>query len=316
MKHSIFTGSGTALITPMYPFDSPQKGAINFDVLEQLIEYQISHSTDALIIAGTTGEASTLTEEEYQKLISEAVKITNHRIPVIAGSGSNNTKTAVKRSLIAKDAGVDALLIVTPYYNKTSQSGLIEYFTTCAEAAELPVILYNVPSRTGVNILPQTCLTLSKHPLITGLKDAAANFTQTMDTILLCGDNLDIYSGNDDITVPMLSLGSKGVISVLANILPQKMHDICILYESGKTTESKDLQIELLPLMRALFADVNPVPVKQALNLLGFSVGPCRPPLFKIEPASKEKLITALKHPEIQKYLRLLPSFEIENLLF
>lgn len=309
MKQSIFTGSGTALITPMYPFDAPQNGAINFDVLEQLIEYQISHHTDALIIAGTTGEAPTLTDSEYRELVSNAVYITNGRIPVIAGSGSNHTKTAVNRSLIAKEAGADALLIVTPYYNKTSQSGLVHYFTTCAEAAKLPVILYNVPSRTGVNILPQTCFILSKHPYITALKDATGNLTQMMDTILLCKDDLDIYSGNDDLIVPMLSLGSKGVISVISNLLPKETHDICAFYENGKTAESKKLQFELLPLIHALFADVNPVPVKEVFHFLDIPVGSCRLPLFTIEPAAKEKLMTALNDPKIQEYLHSLTSF-------
>lgn len=301
MKQTIFTGSGTALITPMYPLDSIKSGQINYSALEQLIEYQIEHHTDALIIAGTTGEATTLAETEYQKLIAESVRIVNHRLPVIAGSGSNNTATAVRRSLIAKEAGADALLIVTPYYNKTSQSGVIQYFTSCADAAKLPVILYNVPSRTGVNLLPQTCLKLSENPYITALKDASGNIPQAMDTIHLCGDALDVYSGNDDLIVPLLSLGSKGVISVLSNLLPQETHDICTYYLKGETQKSTCLQLDLLPLIRALFGDVNPVPVKCALNLLGFPAGPCRPPLIEIEPAAKEKLVAALQHPVIQK---------------
>lgn len=293
MKQTIFTGSGVALVTPMKITSTINE--INYDVLEQLIEYQISHGTDACIIAGTTGEASTLSEAEYKQLIKEAVHIVNGRIPLIAGSGSNNTATAVYRSILAKEAGADALLIVTPYYNKTSQSGLIKHFTACADAAKLPVILYNVPSRTGVTIAPKTCLTLSKNPYITAIKEASGNIALVTEIASLCEDKLDIYSGNDDQIVPLLSLGGKGVISVLANLLPQETHEICQLFFDGNLEKSRELQLKFLPLIKALFADINPIPIKYALNQFQFEVGSCRPPLYEIEANAKECLQQALK---------------------
>ena len=285
MKKTIFTGAGVAIVTPMNPDLS-----INWELLGTLIDAQIAHGTDAIVIAGTTGEASTMTDEEHVQSIRFAVERTAGRVPVVAGAGSNHTDYALWLSREAKQAGADALLHVTPYYNKTSQAGLVRHFMTLADATDLPVILYNVPSRTGVNIQPKTYQELCKHPNITATKEASGNLSQIAMIRSLCGDELDIYSGNDDQIVPILSLGGKGVISVLSNVAPRQTHDICQLYFDGKVRESADLQIKLLPLINALFCDVNPIPVKEAVCMMGWDAGMCRLPLVELDPEHKELL--------------------------
>ena len=285
MKKTIFTGAGVAIVTPMNPDLS-----INWELLGTLIDDQIAHGTDAIVIAGTTGEASTMTDEEHVQAIRFAVERTAGRVPVVAGAGSNHTDYALWLSREAKQAGADALLHVTPYYNKTSQAGLVRHFMTLADATDLPVILYNVPSRTGVNIQPKTYQELCKHPNITATKEASGNLSQIAMIRSLCGDELDIYSGNDDQIVPILSLGGKGVISVLSNVAPRQTHDICQLYFDGKVRESADLQIKLLPLINALFCDVNPIPVKEAVCMMGWDAGMCRLPLVELDPEHKELL--------------------------
>ena len=285
MKEPIFTGAGVALITPM-----TAEGTIDYDELGRLLDYQVEHGTDALIICGTTGEASTLEDDEHLDCIEFAVKRIAGRIPVIAGTGSNNTQHAVMMSKEAAKRGADALLLVTPYYNKTSQEGLIRHYTTIVDAAGLPAILYNVPSRTGTNIQPATAKKLSAHPLIRGLKEASGDLSQVASIAALCGDDLPLYSGNDDQIVPMLSLGAKGVISVLSDVAPQQTHDICQLWFDGKVNESRDLQLKLLPLAHALFCDVNPIPVKAAMNMLGWKAGECRLPLAPLSDANRELL--------------------------
>ena len=285
MKKTIFTGAGVAIVTPMNPDLS-----INWELLGTLIDDQIAHGTDAIVIAGTTGEASTMTDEEHVQSIRFAVERTAGRVPVVAGAGSNHTDYALWLSREAKQAGADALLHVTPYYNKTSQAGLVRHFMTLADATDLPVILYNVPSRTGVNIQPKTYQELCKHPNITATKEASGNLSQIAMIRSLCGDELDIYSGNDDQIVPILSLGGKGVISVLSNVAPRQTHDICQLYFDGKVRESADLQIKLLPLINALFCDVNPIPVKEAVCMMGWDDGMCRLPLVELDPEHKELL--------------------------
>ena len=285
MKKTIFTGAGVAIVTPMNPDLS-----INWELLGTLIDDQIAHGTDAIVIAGTTGEASTMTDEEHVQSIRFAVERTAGRVPVVAGAGSNHTDYALWLSREAKQAGADALLHVTPYYNKTSQAGLVRHFMTLADATDLPVILYNVPSRTGVNIQPKTYQELCKHPNITATKEASGNLSQIAMIRSLCGDELDIYSGNDDQIVPILSLGGKGVISVLSNVAPRQTHDICQLYFDGKVRESADLQIKLLPLINALFCDVNPIPVKEAVCMMGWDAGMCRLPLVELDPEHNELL--------------------------
>ena len=285
MKKTIFTGAGVAIVTPMNPDLS-----INWELLGTLIDDQIAHGTDAIVIAGTTGEASTMTDEEHVQSIRFAVERTAGRVPVVAGAGSNHTDYALWLSREAKQARADALLHVTPYYNKTSQAGLVRHFMTLADATDLPVILYNVPSRTGVNIQPKTYQELCKHPNITATKEASGNLSQIAMIRSLCGDELDIYSGNDDQIVPILSLGGKGVISVLSNVAPRQTHDICQLYFDGKVRESADLQIKLLPLINALFCDVNPIPVKEAVCMMGWDAGMCRLPLVELDPEHKELL--------------------------
>lgn len=290
MKNTIFTGAGCAIITPMH-----EDGSINLEELGRIIDHQITHGTDAIVIAGTTGEASTFSDEEHVEAIRYTVDKVGGRVPVVAGVGSNHTDYAVWLSKEAKAAGADALLHVTPYYNKTSQMGLIRHFETVADTTDLPIILYNVPSRTGMNIKPETYLALSKHPNIVAVKEANGNLSAVAQTRYLCGDDLDIYSGNDDQIVPILSLGGKGVISVLSNVMPKEAHDICQLYFDGKTAESAALQIRLMGLIDALFCDVNPIPVKEAMNLLGWKAGHCRLPLVDMSDAGKELLIKEMK---------------------
>lgn len=286
MSQPIFTGAGVAIVTPMNP-----DGSINYELLGQLIDWQIENKTDAIVICGTTGESATMTDEEHIKAIDFAVKRTNKRVPVVAGAGSNDTHYAVELSKEAKNLGADALLHVTPYYNKTSQRGLVAHFEAVADATDLPIILYNVPSRTGMNITPDTYKILSQHKNIVATKEASGNISHIAEVKAACDDMLDIYSGNDDQIVPIMSLGGIGVISVLSNIMPRQTHDICELFFSGKISESAMLQLDLLPLINSLFMDVNPVPVKEALQLMGCPVGECRLPLLKME----EKQIAKLK---------------------
>lgn len=292
MKKTIFTGAGVAIVTPMY-----EDGSVNFDAYADLIEFQIENKVDAIISCGTTGESSTLSDEEHLAVIKFAIEQTAGRVPVIAGTGSNDTKYAIQLSSEAQRLGADGLLLVTPYYNKTSQRGLIAHFGAIAEAVDVPLILYSVQSRTGVNIAPETAFALSKYENIVAIKEASGNISQVAKIRALCGDDLDVYSGNDDQIVPLLSLGGKGVISVLANVAPEVTHNICQLYFDGKVQESAALQLEYLDLCNDLFIDVNPIPVKEALNMMGMNAGPCRMPLFEMTDAAKEKLAaTMAKH--------------------
>ena len=289
-KKCIFKGSGVALITPM-----DRNNNINYETLEKLIEFQINNSTDAIISCGTTGESSVLSSEERQKIIEFTIKKVNHRVPVIVGTGSNNTQTALEFSKQAEKLGADGLLIVTPYYNKCSQESLISHYNYIADRVSTPIILYNVPSRTGVNIQPETYLKLSEHSNICATKEASGNLSNILKTKYLCGDNLDIYSGNDDQIVPVLSLGGIGVISVLANVCPKETHDIIYNYLNNNISISRDLQIKHTELIELLFSDVNPVPVKKALNLMGFDCGSCRLPLGELNSANTQKLQDSLQ---------------------
>lgn len=289
MKKTIFTGSCVAIITPMNA-----DGSVNYDELGRIISFQLVNHTDAIVICGTTGEGATLTDEEHLKAIDFTVKRVEGRIPVIAGAGSNDTAYAVWLSKESAALKADALLQVTPYYNKTSQAGLVRHFQTIADATDLPIILYDVPSRTGMDISVASYKELSKHPNIAATKEASGNISKIAQIACECGDDLTIYSGNDDQTVPILSLGGKGIISVLANVCPQQTHDIVRLFLEGKTKESTALQLKLLPLIHALFCDVNPIPVKEAMNLLGWAAGPCRLPLVEIGSAGRELIIKEL----------------------
>ena len=288
---AIFTGAGVALITPMN-----EDGSVNFDKLEEIIEFQIANGTDAIIICGTTGEAATLTEEEHLECIRFACKVTNKRIPVIAGTGSNCTETAVYLSKEAEKAGADALLIVTPYYNKATQNGLKAHYKTIAANVEIPIILYNVPSRTGTRLMPQTIVDLCREVSnIVGVKDATGDISEGAEVMTLADGCVDLYSGNDDQITPILSLGGKGVISVLSNILPQETHDIVASYLDGDVEKSKDLQLKYFYLIKALFSEVNPIPVKKAMNLMGMNVGSLRLPLTEMEEANAAKLAEEMK---------------------
>ncbi|MGL5677806.1 MAG: 4-hydroxy-tetrahydrodipicolinate synthase [Cellulosilyticaceae bacterium] len=282
---AIFEGAGVAIVTPFY-----ENGDIDFERLEQLIDYQIDHSTDAIIICGTTGEASTMTDDEHLECIRVAVDRTKGRVPVIAGTGSNDTRHGIQLTKRAKTLGADASLQVTPYYNKATQEGLIQHFKAIGEGSDLPMILYNVPSRTGLNITPATAYELSKLDYVVGIKEASGNMSQVAQIVHLCGDALPIYSGNDDQIIPVLSLGGKGVISVLSNIAPQETHDIVDLYLKGDTASALKLQLDLLPVIDALFCEVNPIPVKAAMNIMGFEAGPCRLPLTNLSAANTAKL--------------------------
>lgn len=289
MKKDIFTGAAVAIITPF------TEDGINFEELKRLIDFNIDNGTDAIVIAGTTGESSTMSDEEHKETIRFTVEYVNKRVPVIAGTGSNDTLYAVDLSQYAEKVGADGLLLVTPYYNKTTQSGLIKHYNYIADRVNIPIILYNVPSRTGVNILPKTASELSKHKNIVAIKEASGDLSQIAETISLCGDNLTVYSGNDDQIVPILSLGGKGVISVLSNVVPREAHNICSLYFEGKVKESRELQMKYLSLINALFIEVNPIPVKTALRLMGFNAGPLRMPLFDMDEENLEVLKKELK---------------------
>ena len=283
---AIFTGSGVALVTPFHEDES-----INYDKLDEMLDYHCTHGTDSIIICGTTGESSTLTHEEHDECIKFAVEHTAGRVPVIAGTGSNSTAEAIRLSTHAQNNGADALLLVTPYYNKATQKGLIQHYTAIANSVDLPIILYNVPSRTGVNILPQTAVTLAKNVKnIVAVKEASGNISQVAELAALADGCIDIYSGNDDQVVPLLSLGGVGVISVLSNVMPKLTHDMVMSYLNGDVKLSRQLQLSVMNLNKALFCEVNPIPVKEALNMMGWNAGAVRSPLCEMEPQHKELL--------------------------
>lgn len=296
MKKTIFSGAGVALITPM-----DDNGRVNFSKLGELIDFQVDSGTDAIVICGTTGESATLEDGEHIETIQYTVKKTAGRIPVVAGTGSNDTKHAVFMSKEAEAAGADAVLLVTPYYNKTTQTGLLRHFNYIADNIGIPAILYNVPSRTGVNLQPQTVKQLAAHPRIAAVKEASGNISQVAEIAALCGDEIDIYSGNDDQTVPVLSLGGSGVISVLSNVMPAETHEICAKYFSGDSAGALRLQLEFLPLIKALFSEVSPIPVKAALNLMGYNVGGCRMPLCDLSKPNLETLKSELEKLNLLK---------------
>ena len=289
---AVFTGAGVAIVTPF-----KENGEVNYEEFAKQIELQIAGETDAIIVCGTTGEASTLSHEEHLDVIRYCIKVVNGRIPVVAGTGSNCTETAVYLSQEAEKAGADALLVVTPYYNKATQKGLYEHFKIVADSVKIPVILYNIPGRTGgVNILPETVVRLcTEVENIVGVKDATGNISQVAKMMSLANGKVDLYSGNDDQIVPILSLGGKGVISVLSNIAPKQTHDICAKYFEGDVEGSRKIQLDAIELIDALFCEVNPIPVKKALNLMGLNAGPLRRPLTEMEDANAEKLAKAMK---------------------
>ncbi|CZQ93698.1 dihydrodipicolinate synthase signature [Trichococcus palustris] len=289
---AIFEGSGCAIVTP---YKDTENQEINYEVLEELLEFHIANGTDAIIIAGTTGEASTLTDEEQLELIRFTVEKVNHRIPVIGGAGSNDTRHGVILTREVEKTGVDAILSVTPYYNKTNQQGLIEHYTAIANSVKVPIILYNVPGRTGMNIEPQTLVELAKIDNIVALKDATGNFGQAVDNLSLLGDSMDMYTGNDDTIIPFMSLGAKGVISVLANIAPKATAEMTHLFLNGDVKQAAAMQAEYKELIDCLFIEPNPIPVKAALGLMGFNVGPFRLPLAPPSPETIERLSKAMK---------------------
>ena len=289
MKRLIFKGAGVAIVTPF------TEDGINFSEFGRLIDVQIAGHTDAIIVAGTTGEAATMSDEEHKEAIKFAVEHTKGRVPVIAGTGSNDTAYAIQLSQYAEQVGADGLLLVTPYYNKCTQKGLIEHFTKIADSVNVPCILYNVPSRTGLSIKVPTYAALSKHPNIVAVKEANGDLSSILRLRYAVGDELAVYSGNDDQIVPILSLGGMGVISVLSNVAPKETHDICQLYFDGKVKESAALQIAFTDLADALFCETNPIPVKTAMRLMGYAAGPLRLPLSEMEPENLKKLDTALK---------------------
>lgn len=289
MKNTLFTGVATALITPLN-----EKG-IDYNKLEKLINWQIDEGINALVIAGTTGEASTLTDAEHKNIIKESVKMVAGRVPVIAGTGSNDTDYALDLTKYSEKVGADGFLVVTPYYNKATQNGLYKMFTQIADSVEKPVILYNVPSRTGVNIAPSTCERLAEHKSICAIKEASGNISQIAEIAHLVGDRMDIYSGNDDQIVPIMSLGGKGVISVLSNVLPKETVEICDSFFKGDTKRSCELQLKLLPLINALFSEVNPIPVKSAMAKMGWCENFLRLPLTRMEEKNEIILHNLMK---------------------
>lgn len=289
---SIFKGAGVAIATPM-----KENMEVDFDALHDNIDYQVDHGCDAIIIAGTTGEGSTLSIEEHLKVIKAAVEFTDHRIPVIAGTGSNCTETAVELSEEADSYGVDGLLVVTPYYNKATQDGLIKHYSVVADAVKAPIIMYNVPSRTGCNIAPETAAYIVKNvDNVVGIKDAVGNLSQTADMMNLCDGQIELYSGNDDQILPILSLGGLGVISVLCNVAPQQTHDMIQAWFDGDTQKAAKLQLDAIPLIHALFCEVNPIPVKAALEMMGQTAGPLRLPLTEISPEHRKFLKKEMKN--------------------
>lgn len=290
MKKEIFTGSGVAIITPMH-----KDGSVNFAQLEKLIEFQIENGTDAIISCGTTGESATLSHEEHCQVLQFTIDKVNGRIPVIAGTGSNDTAYAVLLSKEAEKMGADALLVVTPYYNKASQEGLVKHYFTVADSVSLPIILYNIPSRTGCLIKPETYVQLIQHPNIVATKEATGDISHIAKVIALCGNRLTVYSGNDDQTLPIMALGGKGVISVIANICPQLSHDMCATYLQGDSETARKLFLENLELMNTMFIDVNPIAIKEAANLMGFDCGSCRLPLCDLNEQNKAKLTAVMQ---------------------
>lgn len=288
---AIFKGAGVAIVTPM-----KDNLEVNYDKLDEILEEQIAGKTDSIVICGTTGESATLSEEEHLEAIRFTIERVNHRIPVVAGTGSNCTQTAIQMSKEAEEAGADGVLLVTPYYNKATQNGLIAHYTAIANEIKIPAILYNVPSRTGCALQPKTIAHLVKNvENIVGVKEASGDISHVADIMHACDGAIDLYSGNDDQIVPILSLGGKGVISVLSNVAPKETHDIVALFLEGKIKESRELQLKALPLVHALFSEVNPIPVKAALNLMGKEVGPLRLPLTEMEAAHQKVLAEEMK---------------------
>ena len=288
---AIFEGAGVAIVTPM-----KENLEVNYDKLEELLEEQIAGGTDAIVICGTTGESATLTEEEHMRTIKFAIDKVNHRIPVVAGTGSNSTATATQMSKEAAEAGADGILLVTPYYNKATQNGLIKHYTTITDEAKVPAILYNVPSRTGCSLAASTVAYLAKNAeYVTAIKEASGDISHVADIMHACDGAIDLYSGNDDQVLPILSLGGLGVISVLSNVAPKETHDMVMKFMEGDTAGAAKIQIDAIPLINALFCEVNPIPVKTALNLMGMNVGPLRMPLCEMEESNKETLKKALQ---------------------
>lgn len=288
---AIFEGAGVALVTPF-----KANGDVNYDKLEEILEEQIAGGTDAIVICGTTGEASTMSPEEHLSVIKYGCEVVKGRIPVVAGTGSNCTREAVYMSQKAEEAGADGVLLVTPYYNKATQNGLIAHFTTIAEAIKIPALLYHIPGRTGVTMKPETIVSLCKNvPNIVGVKEASGNFSSIATMMNMADGCIDVYSGNDDQIVPLLSMGGKGVISVLSNVAPKQTHDICQKFFDGDIKGSLQMQLDAIPLVSALFSEVNPIPVKAAMNMMGKEVGPLRLPLTEMEDAHKEVLKQAMK---------------------
>ena len=290
MKHTIFTGAAVAITTP-FNLD----GSINYEGLGKNIDYQIDNGTDAIVICGTTGESSTMSDAEHRECIKFAIDYTNHRVPVIAGTGSNDTRYAIELSVEAEKLGADGLLLVTPYYNKTTQAGLLDHFTIIANSVKTPIILYNIPGRTGMNITVETLEKLAHHKNIVAIKEASGNISYTAQVAAACGDLIDIYSGNDDMIVPIMSIGGKGVISVLSNILPKETHEIAQLCLDNDFKKAGELQLKYLELINALFCEVNPIPVKEAMNQLGMAAGACRMPLTKMSADNVARLLSAMQ---------------------
>ena len=293
MKNTIFTGAATAIVTPL------NQNGIDFDSFRKLIEWQIAEGIDAIVVAGTTGEGSTLTDEEHKAAIKFCVDTVAGRVPVIAGTGSNDIAYAISLTKYACEVGADAMLLVTPYYNKATQNGLVKSFTAVADASTKPCILYNVPSRTGCNLKPETCAVLAKHPNIVAIKEASGDISQVAAISRLCGDNLDIYSGNDDQIVPVMSLGGKGVISVLSNLLPKETSQMCHAYLDGDCKTALDMQLKYLPLVDSLFCEVNPIPVKAAMAAMGYCDNYLRLPLTPMEDANEKRLLNDMREAGI-----------------
>lgn len=294
MKKTIFTGAATAIITPL------NENGVDYEQFGKLIEWQIAEGIDAIVSVGTTGEGSTLTDAEHKEAIKFCVDQVAGRVPVIAGTGSNDAAYAIELTKYAAQVGADAVLLVTPYYNKTTQNGLVQFFTAIADSCDIPCILYNVPSRTGCNLLPATCAKLAEHPNIVAIKEASGNISQIAQLAAACGDKLDIYSGNDDQIVPVLSLGGKGVISVLSNLLPKETSQMCHSFLNGDVKTAMDMQLKYLPLIDALFCEVNPIPAKAAMAAMGFCENIVRLPLVPMEKQNEEKLLSLMRENGIQ----------------
>lgn len=293
MKNTIFEGAGTAIVTPLN-----EKG-VDYESFGKLIDWQLAQGIDAIVVAGTTGEGSTLTDDEHKEVISYCVKRVANKVPVIAGTGSNDTAYAIDLTKYACDAGVDGVLLVTPYYNKATQNGLIKSFAAIADISTKPCFLYNVPSRTGCNLMPKTIAALAEHPMITALKEASGNISQIVETAALCGDRIDIYSGNDDQVIPILSLGGKGVISVLSNIMPKETSEMCKKFFAGDIAGAAKMQFDYLPLINALFCEVNPIPVKAACAAMGFGENYLRLPLTPMEDAHAQTLYSLMREQDL-----------------